>query len=127
MKAELISTVFCEDVLRNVSGNLSLYVIFPTIVSEVFPASFRIAVVNTWKGEGRCEERVVLLSPDGDSVLSEANSSFLLREGVLHTQISLFEEIVFVEEGTYRIEVWLGGVKRSELPLLVKRISTKVT
>lgn len=117
----LISTVICDDVLRNPGGWLSLYTLFREVYAEVYPTTLvRMHVVVTWLNESaqtrQAIQRVAVLSPQGELVADQA-ATVDVGPGAYHTQITRFLDTVFVAPGTYRIQVQAGTEVVADLPL----------
>jgi hypothetical protein len=117
----LISTVICDDVLRNPGGWLSLYTLFREVYADAYPTTLvRMHVVATWLNESaqtrQVVQRVAVLSHQGELVADQA-ASFEVGSGAYHTQITRFLDTVFIAPGTYRIQVQAGTDIVADLPL----------
>jgi hypothetical protein len=109
MDLKLISTVICDDVLRNPGGWLSLYTLFREVYADAYPTTLvRMHVVTTWLNESartrQVIQRVAVLSPEGELVADQA-ARFDVGPGAYHTQITRFLDTVFIAPGTYRVQV----------------------
>ena len=121
MDLKLVSTVICDDVLRNVGGWLSLYSLFREVYADGCPTTLvRMHVVTTWfNGSAQAAnviQRVVVLSPEGDLVSDQA-VTIDVSAGAYHTQITRFLDTVFPVPGTYRVQVQAGTEIVADLPL----------
>ena len=117
----LISTVICDDVLRNPGGWLSLYTLFREVYADAHPTTLvRMHVVTTWLNEStqtrQVVQRVAILSPQGELVADQA-AGLDVGPGAYHTQITRFLDTVFVVPGTYRVQVQAGTDIDADLPL----------
>ena len=117
----LISTVICDDVLRNPGGWLSLYTLFREVYADAYPTTLvRMHVVATWLNESaqtrQVVQRVAILSPQGELVADQA-AGLDVGPGAYHTQITRFLDTVFVVPGTYRVQVQAGTDIVADLPL----------
>jgi hypothetical protein len=105
----LISTVICDDVLRNVGGWLSLYSLFREVYADAYPTTLvRMHVVTTWLNESaqtrQVIQRVAVLSPGGELVADLA-AALDVKPNAYHTQIARFLDVVFTSPGAYRVQV----------------------
>jgi hypothetical protein len=119
----LISTVICDDVLRNPGGWLSLYTLFREVYADAYPTTLvRMHVVATWLNESaqarQVIQRVAVLSPEGELVADQA-ARFDVGPGAYHTQITRFLDTVFVVPGTYRVQAQAGTEIVADLPLFL--------
>ena len=127
----LISTVICDDVLRNPGGWLSLYTLFREVYADAYPTTLvRMHVVTTWLNESaqtrQAIQRVAILSPQGELVADQA-AGLDVGPGAYHTQITRFLDTVFVAPGTCRVQVQAGTEIVADLPLFSMPPTTKVT
>jgi hypothetical protein len=119
----LVSTVICDDVLRNPGGWLSLYSLFREVYADAYPTMLvRMHVVVTWLNESAQAasviQRVAVLSPEGELVADQA-ATIDVGPGAYHTQITRFLDTVFVTPGTYRVQVQAGTDIVADLPLFL--------
>jgi hypothetical protein len=119
----LVSTIICDDVLRNPGGWLSLYTLFREVYADAYPTTLvRMHVVATWLNESAQAasviQRVAVLSPDGELVADQA-ATIDVGPGAYHTQITRFLDTVFVVPGTYRVQVQAGTEIVADLPLFL--------
>jgi hypothetical protein len=120
---KLISTVICDDVLRNPGGWLSLYSLFREVYADTYPTTLvRMHVVTTWLNESaqtrQVIRRVAVLSPGGELVADQA-ATVDVGPGAYHTQITRFLDTVFVAPGTYRVQMQAGTEIVADLPLFL--------
>jgi hypothetical protein len=125
---KLISTVICDDVLRNPGGWLSLYTLFREVYADAYPTTLvRMHVVTTWLNESaqarQVIQRMAVLSPEGELVADQA-ATVDVGPGAYHTQITRFLDAVFVAPGTYRIQVQAGTDIVADLPLFLMTPAT---
>jgi hypothetical protein len=123
MDLKLISTIICDDVLRNPGGWLSLYTLFREVYADAYPTTLvRMHVVTTWLNESartrQVIQRVAVLSPEGELVADQA-ARFDVGPGAYHTQITRFLDTVFIAPGTYRVQVQAGTEIVADLPLFL--------
>jgi hypothetical protein len=119
----LISTVICDDVLRNPGGWLSLYTLFREVYADAYPTTLvRMHVVTTWLNESAqmasVIQRVAVLSPQGELVADQA-ATVDVGPGAYHTQITRFLDTVFLAPGTYRVQVQAETDIVADLPLFL--------
>jgi hypothetical protein len=119
----LISTIICDDVLRNVGGWLSLYTLFREVYADAYPTTLvRMHVVTTWLNESaqahQVIQRVAVLSPEGELGADQA-ATVDVGPGAYHTQITRFLDTVFVVPGAYRVQVQAGTEVVADLPLFL--------
>jgi hypothetical protein len=128
MDLKLISTVICDDVLRNPGGWLSLYTLFREVYARAYPTTLvRMHVVATCVNESaqtrQVIQRVAILSPQGELVADQA-ATVDVGPGAYHTQITRFLDTVFVAPGTYRVQVQAGTEVVADLPLFLMTPAT---
>jgi hypothetical protein len=128
MDLKLISTVICDDVLRNPGGWLSLYSLFREVYADAYPTTLvRMHVVTTWLSESaqthQVIQRVAILSPQGELVADQA-ATVDVGPGAYHTQITRFLDTVFLAAGTYRVQVQAGTDVVADLPLFLMTPAT---
>jgi hypothetical protein len=119
----LISTVICDDVLRNPGGWLSLYTLFREVYADAYPTTLvRMHVVTTWLNESpqtaNVIQRVAVLSSEGELV-ADQSATIDVGPGTYHTQITRLLDTIFVAPGTYRIQVQAGTEIVADLPLFL--------
>jgi len=123
MDLKLISTIICDDVLRNPGGWLSLYSLFREVYADAYPTTLvRMHVVATWLNDSaqtrQIIQRVAVLSPEGELVADQA-ATIDVGPGAYHTQITRFLDTVFLAPGTYHVQVQAGTEIVADLPLFL--------
>ena len=120
----LLSTLVCEDLLTNPDGALSLYrAVFKRQTSSLFPAQLRcLYVVTIWIGEGRIDQRVLILSPDKTDVLYDCFGKIELAGDQQVSFANRFQWIVWPAPGTYWVRVLNGTQPVSDdVPLIIEQ------
>ena len=117
----LIYTLLCDDVRIEMGNKISLMGIFQNIMVEKLPVSLiKFAVINHWRGEGRHDTEVRILSPDrADLVVTSQPTPIDLTPGGFTDNVSFFINVVFPQAGTYWIQTLCDAEVMEEFPLIV--------
>ena len=118
---QLIYTLLCDDVRLEMGNKISLMGIFQNIMVEKLPVSLiKFAVINHWRGEGRHQTEIRIMSPDKKTVIVNSQPTQIeLPQGGFTDNVSFFVNVVFQTAGTYWIQTYANNVLIEELPLLV--------
>lgn len=118
---KLVYTLLCDDVRLEMGNKISLMGIFQNIMVERLPISLiKFAVVNHWRGEGRHQTEVRIMSPDKvNVVVSSQQTGIELAPGGFTDNVSFFVNVVFPTAGTYWIQTFADKVLLEEFPLIV--------
>jgi hypothetical protein len=111
----------CDDVRIEMGNKISLMGIFQNIMVEKLPVSLiKFAVINHWRGEGRHETEVRILSPDrGNLVVTSQPTPIDLTPGGFTDNVSFFINVVFPQAGTYWVQTLFDQQVMEEFPLIV--------
>lgn len=117
----LIYTLLCDDVRIEMGNKISLMGIFQNIMVEKLPVSLiKFAVINHWRGEGRHETEVRILSPDRSNlVVTSQPTPIELPPGGFTDNVSFFINVVFPQAGTYWVQTLCDTEVMEEFPLIV--------
>jgi hypothetical protein len=119
---DLQSSLICEDVRQEASGNFILVGVLGYIRVPKLPVSaYKLCMFNRWTaGVGQFNEEVRLIGPDQSTVLRKANVKFALQDATNHaTNVSVFGNVEFKTAGVYQIEVLVDDVMKIRFPLPV--------
>ena len=118
---QLIYTLLCDDVRLEMGNKISLMGVFQNIMVERLPVSLiKFAVVNHWRGEGRHQTEVRIMSPDKVNVMvSSQQTGIELAPGGFTDNVSFFVNVVFPTAGTYWIQTFADKIMLEEFPLIV--------
>lgn len=117
---DLQSSLLCEDVRPEASGNLILIGVLGVIrVPQVPIAAPKVCVINRWcAGIGQFTEQVRLVGPDGQQILRKSASKFALPDPTqTATLVSVFPNIEFPVAGVYHVEVLVDDVMKVRFPV----------
>lgn len=117
---DLQSSLVCEDVRQETSGNFILLGVINYIrVPQVPVTAFKLCVFNRWTaGVGQFTENVRLMAPDQTTVLRKGEVKFALPESNLHaTNVTVLAQVEFKTAGTYYVEVLVDDVMKLRYPL----------
>ena len=117
---DLQSSLLCEDVRQETSGNFILLGVINYIrVPQVPVTAFKLCVFNRWTaGVGQFTESIRLMAPDQTTVLRKGEVKFQLPEANLHaTNVTVLAQVEFKTAGTYYIEVLVDDVMKLRYPV----------
>ena len=117
---DLQSSLVCEDVRQETSGNFILLGVINYIrVPQVPVTAFKLCVFNRWTaGVGQFVESVRLMAPDQTTVLRKGEVKFALPEANLHaTNVTVLPQVEFKTAGTYYVEVLVDDVMKLRYPV----------
>ncbi|MBI3876041.1 MAG: hypothetical protein HY300_08830 [Verrucomicrobia bacterium] len=117
---DLQSSLLCEDVRQETSGNFIVIGVIGLIrVPQVPITAFKLCVFNRWTaGFGQFTETVRLIAPDQTTVLRHCQVRFALQD-VSHstTNLAVFGQIEFAAPGVYHVEVLVDDVMKLRYPV----------
>jgi hypothetical protein len=119
---DLQSSLLCEDVRQEVSGNLIIIGVINALRVPQLPITAgRLCIFNRWTaGIGRFNETVRLMAPDQNTVLRKGEMKFELTDATAQTtSVMLFGNIEFKDAGAYYIEVLVDDVMKIRYPVPV--------
>lgn len=117
---DLQSSLLCEDVRQETSGNFIVIGVINYIrVPQVPVTAFKLCVFNRWTaGVGQFTESIRLIAPDQTTVLRKGEVKFALPEANLHaTNVTVLAQVEFKTAGTYFIEVLVDDVMKLRYPV----------
>ncbi len=119
---DLQSSLLCEDIRQEVTGNFILLGVIAFLrVPQVPVTAFKLCVFNRWTaGVGGFTETVRLVAPDQTTVLRQSQVKFVLHDPTHNTtNVSVFGQLEFTHPGTYYVEVMVEDVMKLRFPLPV--------
>lgn len=126
MLPDLQSTLMCDDVRQERSGKFILIGLFDSLGSPTFPFRHpRLFLVTRWcSGEGQFEQHTRLVRPDMSTIVAEGRKIpvKLPHPEATATNVELFLNLEFHEEGTHWVEVLLDGDLKIRFPLRVGKV-----
>lgn len=129
MIPDLQSSILCDDVRQERNGKFILIGLFDAIASQRMPVKYpRLFMVTRWcSGEGEFQQRTRILKPDLSTMLVEGKPIpvRLPSSEATATNVEVFMNVSFEEEGTHWVEVSLDGDLKIRYPLRVGRITAK--
>jgi hypothetical protein len=127
MIPDLQSSILCDDVRQERNGKFILIGLFDAIAVQKMPVRYpRLFMVTRWcSGEGEFKQRTRILKPDLSTVLVEGKNIpvRLPSPEATATNVEVFMNVAFEEEGTHWIEVLLDGDLKIRYPLRVGKIN----
>lgn len=112
---DLQSSLVCEDIRQETSGNFILVGVINLIRVPQFPAvAWKLNVINRWTaGVGQFTESVRLIGPDQTTVLRKSEVKFVLKDPALQaTNVSVFGQVEFKGPGNYFVEVLVDDIMK---------------
>jgi hypothetical protein len=126
MIPDLQSSVICDDVRQERNGKFMLIGLFDAIGAPELPLRYpRLFAVTRWcSGEGTFTQRTRILKPDLSSVLIEGKDIpvTLNNPECSATNVEVFVNVAFEQEGTHWIEILLDGDIKIRYPLRVGKV-----
>ena len=123
MIPDLQSSILCDDVRQERNGKFILIGLFDAIAAQRMPVRYpRLFMVTRWcSGEGEFKQRTRILKPDMSSVLVEGKPIPVRLPGAeaTATNVEVFMNVAFEEEGTHWVEVTLDDDLKIRYPLRV--------
>ncbi len=120
---DLQSSLVCEDIRQETSGNFILIGVVNFLRAPQFPVvALKLNVFNRWTaGIGQFTESVRLIAPDQTTVLRKGEVKFVLKDPSLQaTNVTVFGQVEFKGPGHYFVEVLVDDVMklRYSIPVL---------
>jgi hypothetical protein len=120
---DLQGSLLCEDVRQEVNGNFILVGIIGFVnVPQLPVVAFKLCVFNRWAaGIGQFTETVRLIAPDQTTVLRDSKVKFGLQDPTHNaTNVTVFGQVKFEQQGAYYIEVLVDEVLKLRYPIPVR-------
>ena len=129
MIPDLQSSILCDDVRQERNGKFILIGLFDAIAARNMPVRYpRLFMVTRWcSGQGTFQQKTRILKPDQSSVLVEGKKIpvTLASSESTATNVEVFLNVAFEEEGTHWIEIQLDDDLKLRYPLRVSRIARR--
>ncbi len=129
MSPDLQSSILCDDVRQERNGKFMLIGLFDAIAAQQFPINYpRLFMVSRWcSGQGTFEQHTRILKPDQTSLLVEGKKIpvRLKTPEATATNVEVFMNVSFEQEGTHWIEILLDGDLKLRYPLRVSRLQQR--
>lgn len=126
MIPDLQSCLICDDVRQERNGKFMLIGLFDAINAPQLPLLYpRLYMATRWcSGEGRFLQHSRILCPDQSTVLVEGKDIPVQLSGtdVSATNVEIFLNVRFKEEGLHWVEVLLDGALKLRFPLRVTHV-----
>jgi hypothetical protein len=120
---DLQSAILCDDVRQERNGKFILIGLFDAIVIQGLPVRYpRLFMVTRWcSGEGEFKQRSRILRPDQATTLVEGQNIpvRLPNPESTATNVEVFLNVEFQQEGTHWVEVLLDNDLKIRYPLRV--------
>ncbi len=120
---DLQAALLCDDVRQERNGKFMFIGLFDAIVVQELPSVYpRLFMVTRWcSGEGEFQQQSRILKPDGMTSLCEGKQIPVRLPGTeaTATNVEIFVNVGFQQEGTHWVEVLLDGDLKIRYPLRV--------
>jgi len=120
---DLQSAILCDDVRQERNGKFILIGLFDAIVIPQLPVRYpRLFMVSRWcSGEGEFIQHSRILKPDMSTTLVEGQKIpvRLPSPEATATNVEVFLNVEFRDEGTHWVEILLDGDLKIRYPLRV--------
>jgi hypothetical protein len=119
---DLQSSLLCEDVRQEATGNLILIGVVNVIRVPQLPiVAGRLCVFNRWTaGVGQFTEAIRFIAPDQTTVIRKGEMKLELRDPSMQaTNVMVFGQVEFKAAGIYFIEVLVDDVMKLRYPVPV--------
>ena len=123
---DLQCSLLCEDVRQEASGNFIIVGVIGYVnVPQLPVTAFKLCVFNRWTaGIGQFTESVRMVGPDGTTVLRNSSVKFQLQDPSHNaTNVTLFGQVKFEQQGTYYMEVLVDDVMKVRFPIPVRVVA----
>ena len=123
---DLQSSLLCEDVRQETSGNFIVIGIIGYVnVPQLPVTAFKLCVFNRWTaGIGQFTESVRLIAPDSTTVLRQSQVKFQLQDPSHNaTNVTLFGQVKIEQAGVYYMEVLVDEVMKIRFPIPVRIVT----
>ncbi|MEM7392349.1 MAG: hypothetical protein AAF492_08360 [Verrucomicrobiota bacterium] len=122
---DLQSSLLCDDVRQESNGKFMLIGLFDAINPPSLPIRYpKLFMLTRWcSGEGQFSQQTRILKPDQSSVLVEGKKIpvKLPSPESTATNVEVFVNVAFEEEGTHWIEIHLDADLKVRYPLRVNK------
>jgi len=129
IRPDLQSALICDDVRQERNGKFILIGLFDAIMVQNLPTQYpRLFLVTRWcSGEGEFQQRSRIIKPDGVATLVEGQLIPIRLPGseATATNVEIFLNVAFQEEGTHWVEILIGGDIAIRYPLRVGIVKTQ--
>lgn len=123
IQPDLQAAVLCDDVRQERNGKFILIGLFDAIMVQSLPTRYpRLFMVTRWcSGEGTFHQRTRILKPDEVNLLVEGQNIpvNLPNTEATATNVEIFLNVEFQQEGTHWVEILLDGDIKIRYPLRV--------
>ena len=119
---DLQSALLCEHVRREANGNFILIGILSGVATPQLPITApQLCVFTRWvRGRGEFTEQVRLLDTDGTTEIRKCETQFRLQDPAHPvSNMTIFPQFEFKQQGVYQVEVAVDGVVKSRFPVPV--------
>ena len=118
-KAHLVYSLLCDDIRLEAGNKLSVMGLFQNIYLHTLPATIlKFALLDRWEGDGEHTTEIKIISPDRTKIIANtAPSPFSLSPGGFADNVTIFSNVVFTEEGSHVIQIYLNAIMVRELYL----------
>jgi uncharacterized protein DUF6941 len=118
-RAQLAYSLLCDDIRLEAGNKLSVMGIFQNIYLQTLPSTLlKFALLNHWEGNGEHTTEIKIVSTDRRKIIANtAPSTFSLTPGGFADNITIFSNVVFTEEGTHGIQIYLNQIMVREVYL----------
>jgi hypothetical protein len=123
---DLQCSLLCEDVRQEASGNFIIVGVIGYVnVPQLPVTAFKLCVFNRWTaGIGQFTESVRMVGPDGTTVLRNSSVKFQLQDPSHNaTNVTLFGQVKFEQQGIYYMEVLVDDVMKVRFPIPVRVVA----
>ena len=116
-KGHLAYSLLCDDIRLEAGNKLSVMGIFQNIYLQTLPSTIlKFALLNHWEGAGEHVTEIKIVSPDRTKLIGNtAPSTFSLTPGGFADNITIFTNVIFNEEGTHVIQIYLDHIMVKEI------------
>jgi hypothetical protein len=123
---DLQSSLLCEDVRQEVTGNFILIGVISAVgVPQVPVTATRLCLVNRWTaGIGNFTESVRFIAPDQTTVVRQSQVKFALQDPAGNaTNVTVFGQVKFEVAGVYYVEVLVEDIMKLRFPLPIRIVT----
>lgn len=127
LSPDLQSSLLCDDVRQERNGKFILIGLFDAIASQNMPVRYpRLFMVTRWcSGMGEFIQQTRILKPDQSTKMVEGKKIpvKLPSPEATATNVEVFVNVSFEQEGTYWVEILLDADLKVRYPLRVSRVT----
>lgn len=127
---DLQTCLLCEDVRQEANGSFLLVGVLGGLAVPALPVTAqKLLLFTRWCcGVGRFRLAHRFLLPDNTSVIAASQSLLELRNAEDHlTQVTVFANVQFQQEGVYWVEVSLDNALKLRFPFPVRKVAPAKT